>query len=254
MLRKASVLKIGLGGKNNDITLRDVQLWEDNETNEQLQFLKGQFIQYVNLQLLPIWLKDEKSGKNICYTTSSTTLAYFSSKLKYQNRGIVIEVTHNNKGLLNQYQYIILFRLGDTIHYMNIDLTKKQSLDLQIEKLLKQDKALPNTKHNSIDAIILQSKQKNNSNINKVIKNVQIGDKKLLFNETLSKLILGGLRLRGIPNSAPGFQKLYRMTFDASEFAHRFDLKLALKDETFQISFETMQETVETLLKLFTKS
>lgn len=84
-------------------------------------------------------------------------------------------------------------------------------------------------------------------------RNVHINDKRLQFNETLSKLILG-LRLRGISNSITDYQKLYKITFDAAEFTHRDELKRISMGSGEEVSFESLQETVETLLKLFTKS
>lgn len=265
MSYKVGVLSFSLGDNYKGIVIRDLQLWEmensheanDNQVPSQF---KGHFIQYVSMHKLPLWCC---SRPMICYTSSSTTNSYLASKLKNSNRGLIIEAA-NRSSKESQPVNLVIYRTKNYINCSKINWSRKHYLDDKINESL-QSKVLQNSKDNNIDKILRHSQQRILASNSKIAKNIKVNEKKLQFNETLSKLILGGLRLRGIPNTQPGFQKLYRMTFQAAEFTHRKELKAlaylqthpensAAIPNSIQLPFEKVQETVETLLTLFTKS
>ena len=237
--------------------IRDVQLWGNMTLRRILNpEWSGHFIQYVDMGKLPFWIRSKYMNTYRCYSTSGTTQAYFKSKLRNANRGIVIELFDKIDQQSKEPTYLIIFRKNTELNCLQVDLTIKHELDAQVSKL-KQEIGKTRasvSKEGSIDIIIRQAQQRKIGTKTKVYRNVHINDKRLHFNETLSKLILGGLRLRGILNVVPDFQKLYKITFDAAEFAHRDELKRISMGSGEEISFESLQETVETLLKLFTKS
>ncbi|CCC70937.1 hypothetical protein NCAS_0G00500 [Naumovozyma castellii] len=245
MLEKVQVLRIGLGLKHNGIKLRDVQLWRDEQTmnngnqGEKEITLKGEFISYIDLRKVPLWLMlpATMKEKNFCFTNSTTTLAYFNSKLRYRHRGIIIELADGN----GDDKFIVMYKDQNNVRWFCFNIKLKENIDAQIrEKYKLNDDG--DDKKKGIDTAIRQSQE---SKLN-IRRNADSIKKKVHFNEVVTKLILGGLRLRGVPNTNSGFHKLYKMTFQATEFAHR--------DDHDTVPFEELQETVETLLKLFTKS
>lgn len=252
MLRKTGVLRFELGGKYDDIIIRNVQLWQDmpnDEDEPEVRILKGKFLHYLDLDKTPLWVS-LGATKSSCFTTSSTTVAYFNSKLRRERRAIAVEITSTST-----HEYIILYRSQLEVKCLEVDSTQKLLIDSQIEDL--SIRGLPPvtaTKDANIDVILRQSQERQVVNTKKIMNNLQFSERKLHFNETLSKLILGGLRLRAIPNSQSGFQKLYKMTFSAAEFAHRNELQQFARTNCLEIPFESLQATVETLLELFTKT
>ncbi|CCE64336.1 hypothetical protein TPHA_0H01290 [Tetrapisispora phaffii CBS 4417] len=293
MFNKLAVLKLDLGHRHNDITLRDIQLWNksnleqqhvDKKSQAKVITMNAKFLTYVDISCLPIWLINDSNSSHdselYCFTTSNTSLSFFKSKLKYNNRGIVIEISKdkNNRNLSSRdntnplifSDHIVFYQANNFIQYFYLNIDRKTEIEYKINKLekLKSDTELViNTvtkldeysklnedPRNKIDKILKKSYEQNRMNTNKVMRSLQISDKRLQFNDTLSKVILGGLRLRGIPNTQIGFQKLYKITFEASEFALRDELTQLLHNKIQEISFEKLQETVEVLLNLFLKS
>lgn len=240
-----ATLKFNLGPKYENIVIRDVQLWEDVESYESpVRQLTGSFVQYVDLDKLPVWVVG--SGRvSSCLTSSATAVAYFTSKLRRDRRGIVVKTGDN---------FMILHREEDKVRCLMVDLTTKATIDSQIDALEASQGIAAPAKHDNIDVILRQSQQRKTVSDKKVLKSLHVSEKRLQFNETLSKLILGGLRLRGIPNSQFGFQKLFKMTFNAAEFSHRKQLQALTCNTGSEVPFEELQATVETLLELFTRS
>ncbi|CAL9729625.1 mitochondrial morphogenesis protein Sld7p [Monosporozyma unispora] len=227
---KHAVVSLALGHGNNKILIRDIQLWNEDNTKETSHNKdessktnstitinwNGKCLSYVSVKKLPLWIYDrDQLVPWRCYTGSSKTWSYFNIKLKRLNRALIAEIypskTDNNM--------LVLF-------YVDSDSIRCR--------------LLCNKSKYEIDKIITNKAKKPQSPVNK----------KVQFNDTLSKLILTGLRLRDIPNTNPGFTKLYKITFQAAEFTHRDDVKRC----NYQVPFETLQQTVETLLKLFTKT
>ena len=274
------------GGTNHPVTPSDGQpKWE------------GQFHRYIDLQKLPLWVC---SGEDFSvFSESATTVAYFNKKLRYETRGIVVCVTGKGKRSTDENKvstgtdkddvfYLLFFRQDSYVCATTLQLDKKLEIDSMIKSLDNQvvkratdskeqipfstTRSIPtaeinitsfksvNSKEKTIDKILKQSRTKRAQTSNKVKRNLMVNDRRLQFNETLSRLILSGLRLRGIPNTKGGFQKLYRMTFQSAEFAHRDALQAMMREDyhnhgqaTATVSFEELQESVETLLRLFTK-
>ncbi|AET39138.1 Sld7p Ecym_4057 [Eremothecium cymbalariae DBVPG len=98
-----------------------------------------------------------------------------------------------------------------------------------------------------IDTVIHRTQLKRTQSSIKLHSLLRKNDHKQQFVSRLSQCILGGLRLRNIPH--PQYEKLYKMTYGASEFSFRNEL--ATQQE---ITFEQIQNCVEILLKLFTRS
>lgn len=121
MLEKVQVLRIGLGLKHNGIKLRDVQLWRDEQTmnngnqGEKEITLKGEFISYIDLRKVPLWLMlpATMKEKNFCFTNSTTTLAYFNSKLRYRHRGIIIELADGN----GDDKFIVMYKDQNNVRW-----------------------------------------------------------------------------------------------------------------------------------------
>ncbi|GAV52687.1 hypothetical protein ZYGR_0AG06780 [Zygosaccharomyces rouxii] len=243
MLEQNAVLKFTLGEKYDDIIVKDVQLWSQEPSKiDGIKQLKGRLLQYVDMNKVPLWATIGGTSY-VVFTWRSSTASYFTSKLKNENRGIVIDLLN---GTNNNDQLLILYRKLKTVQCLKLNLNVKKKFDSQIFS-----RTVPTTsKEGSIDSIVQQSQRQNQFKAKTIRNHVRTSERKISFNETLSKLILGGLRLRGIPNTQSGFQKLYKITFDAAEFAHRDELK----HSDAEVPFETLQETVEVLLKLFCKS
>ncbi|QLQ82006.1 hypothetical protein HG537_0G02600 [Torulaspora globosa] len=245
MLALIATLKFNLGSRYDNIVIRDVQLWGETGLDGQpVRYISGKFLQYVDLDKLPVWVSCSGSLAT-CLTDSGTAIAYFSSKLRRERRGIVVQAGD---------QFLVLYRDRDQVVCLQVDLSVKETIDSQINDIEAAAAASNSlTKHNSIDVILRQSQEKKSFNNDKVLRNLHASEKRSQFNKTLSKLILGGLRLRGIPNSQSGFQKLYKMTFSAAEFSHRKQLQALVNRQGPEIPFEELQTTVETLLELFTR-
>lgn len=269
MSRQVGVVKFDLGERHSDIIVKDIRIWTNSnkttadeannvEQNFDIWSYSGRFLQYVDLWSLPLWLQprwDHKIENSIfnCYTMSKATMAYFSAKLKDERRGIVIYFeTHSE----DDSGIWIFFKndTGDQVQCYPLDFHKKKLIDDQIKTMSEAQDTTISRRDSGIDEILNKTKKRINITNKEVAKNIRINDKKLQFNETLSKLILGGLRLRGIPNTQSSFQRLYKMTFDASEFTYRDELKKLSKGVPAEIPFEALQETVEILLRLFTRS
>lgn len=268
MSKQVGVVKFDLGENHSDVIVKDIRIWansnniRDDETNNDEQDIdiwsySGRFLQYVDLWSLPLWLQPHRDSvsNNIfnCYTMSKVTMAYFNTKLKDERRGIVIYFeTH----LEDDSGIWIFFKndTGDQVQCYPLDLHMKNLIDDQINEMSDIQDTTISRRDSEIDQILNKTKNRIDITNKEVAKNIRINDKKLQFNETLSKLILGGLRLRGIPNTQSSFQRLYKMTFDASEFTYRDELKKMSKGLPVEIPFEALQETVEILLRLFTRS
>ncbi|KAL3233565.1 Mitochondrial morphogenesis protein SLD7 [Nakaseomyces bracarensis] len=276
---KVASLKISIGTKRSETVLRDVQVWDLSANVQDKVRLsreyRGRFSAYVDMKKLPIWLSSSESPYQ-CFTRSSTTMTYFNSKLKYKNRGIVFECIPLADKLANPgcYVYFIFSRYSDTVRVLRVDLSFKSDIDLQI-KQLKSTNAnsteqtdvdtdgdesdnvnsnLNKTRESSIDKFYTVSRQKSESTTTMVLQTVREKDKKIQLKDTISKLILGGLRLRSLSGTHSETQRVYKMTLSAAEFAHRNDLVKLQKGIIKEIPFEDLQETVESLLNLFTRS
>lgn len=239
---KYAVLSLTLGYGKEKVLLRDIELWDDSiTTNTRERPLKwtGRYISYVSLRKLPLWIYDrEQLTPWHCYSSCSKTCNYFNIKLKSLNRSMIAEIYNNSLDSASQTRLVLFYVKNNSIMCKLLSTKLKLKIDEHITTSSNTD--INNTIVTDSNNKFMISKKPSHSLLNK----------KVHFNDTLSKLILTGLRLRDIPNTSPGFTKLYKMTFQAAEFAHREDVK----KHDYQLPFELLQQTVETLLKLFTKT
>ena len=248
-LRQAGTLKFDLGERHADVVIRDVQVWQESGGETPIWSGQGRFLQYVDMGALPVWLAPctHADSIHVCYSVSRATQAYFNLKLRDPRRGIAVAVSGDCASLW------LFYRESESARHVRC-YALTSSLKDKIDSAVREMGANAPDRRTSIDDIVKKSQSKIKVAASRASKNIQINDRKLQFNETLSKLILGGLRLRGIPNTQTTFQRLYKMTFDAAEFAHRDELRLIARGQQTDVPFEQLQETVETLLHLFTKS
>lgn len=246
-MKKLFVLKVDVGHGTN---IRDVQLWDESgKSAKSVGEIRGKVVGTIDLSKLPLWIC--KSSIYTCYTTSSTTQAYFKAKLlkkRHHNRGIIVEI-HPTKTSTEHlvFRKELFSPTKFRIQCFTLDISLKRQLDTLISQ--RQQTAHSVRKDHSIDAILAKNQKMRADNTNRIAKNVQASDFKQQFVSTLSRCILSGLRLRCIEQKHD-FLPLYKATFSAAEFAFREELKAAKEP----ITFEQVQEVVETLLKLFTKS
>lgn len=240
--------------QDSDKVYEDVQLWYKHKIP--VQYLESFFkISYVNYQKIPVFLL--QSTIVDIYSNLDATEDYIKNILvKYTN-------THNNLGVLyrssiQQHIYIILFiqdfkvkgfildysildRLNshndnydfqDNEHDLNyiIDLRVRQSSVHAIEKVLEKKKRNKSTTPTASTT--------NSSNLEHP-------------NNMVSKVILSGLRLRGMsnnssttPNEKIKLKEIYQMTYKSTQFALR---KFANKE----IKLADVQDIVEKLLQVF---
>lgn len=239
---KYAVLSLTLGHGKEKVLIRDIELWDDNiSTNSRETPLKwsGKYVSYVSIKKLPLWIYDREQLKPWrCYSSCLKTCNYFNIKLKSLNRSMIAEIYNDSLDSDSQTRLVLFYIKNDSVMCKLLSLKLKSKIDKYIttSSITNINRStIPNTNNNS-----KISKKPSHSLLNK----------KVHFNDTLSKLILTGLRLRDIPNTSTGFTKLYKMTFQAAEFAHREDVK----KYDYQVPFELLQQTVEILLKLFTKT
>lgn len=259
-LRQVGALRFDLGERHAEIVIRDVQVWaeeSDGGVSGAVQWEgSGRFLQYVDMGALPLWLAPQARAAgsvNTCFSSSRATSAYFNTKLRDPRRGIAVVVSGDCPAL-----WLFFREDSGSRHVRCCALTSalKDDIDSRLRRM-GPEAGVPGPEQpprTSIDDIVRKSQSKIKVAASRASRNIQINDRKLQFNETLSRLILGGLRLRGIPNTQNQFQRLYKMTFDAAEFAHRDELRLIARGTQTDVPFEQLQETVEVLLRLFTRS
>ena len=266
-LFKELVLRLDVG---HNTVIRDVQLWREmdaekgHEGGPSAKNCLAEVIGMVSVAKLPLWLDLDRRYR--CFTTSETSFRYFNAKLmrqRHRNRGILCRIHSNNDSI----EYMLFHKCLKTdvdasfeIESIVIDLSTKRRLDAVLGKIhsasdesnattesISRNAAGPSNATKSIEKILEKNRQQRLQKSNSLNKRVLLNDQHQHFVTLLSQCILSGLRLRGVPQSQ--YEKLYKMTYKASEFAFRNELR-----QTTPISFEAIQDCVETLLKLFTKT
>ncbi|SCU77679.1 LADA_0A01662g1_1 [Lachancea dasiensis] len=195
---------------------------------------------YIDRRKLPLWVRREECYA--CGSESTTTAAYFRSKLMKQRhvyRGIVA----------TQGSGFCMFFAQQTqdggvyqIRCVVLDFTLKQQLDRGLWQAPKRTTPL--------ELLVARRRDSLLRNRSRVSTHAQIADFRRQFSKTCASCVLSGLRLRGIPETHPEFQALFKTTLATVEFAHRHDMSAPREP----LGFETVQESVETVLKLFTSS
>ncbi|CDO91760.1 unnamed protein product [Kluyveromyces dobzhanskii CBS 2104] len=262
-LEKELILRLYVGHKT---VIRDVQLWREVAENEGPIAVKNclaEVVGIIDAEKLPFWV--DKGRKHHCFTTSETSFNYFKAKLmrqRHRNRGMVCKVTGSQGSGKDQVEYFLFYRRLRTdlnavfeIESTVIHLSTKRELDGKLLPLAAgnresppmDDALAPSTATRSIEYILEKNKQQRILRSNSLNQQVLLNDQRRQFVSLLSQCILSGLRLRGVPQTQ--YEKLYKMTYKASEFAFRNELK-----QTNPIGFESIQDCVETLLRLFTKT
>ncbi|SCV06172.1 LANO_0H23684g1_1 [Lachancea nothofagi CBS 11611] len=201
-------------------------------------------VTYIDRRKLPLWVL--RRSCYACCSDSSTTAAYFRSKLlkrRHAHRGIMASYKHSFCMFYAQQSEPQTFQIRCVI----LDFSYKQKLDLQLKELAKSTAQEP---PDALDHIVARKQRQRLQNRSQISTHSRIADSRRQFTKTSASCILGGLRLRGIPETHPEFQALYKTTLSTVEFAHRHDLhKLQAP-----MPFESVQDTVETVLRLFTRS
>lgn len=210
------------------VAIRDLQLWQGegpsggDRMGGTEKHVECKYMCYVELEKLPMWAYGELYH---CYTSSSTSLRFVQSKLKWVGRGILLRQLNKTGGTGNA-----------TLYCLTVVNAKELSAStgLQQEPQSDDDKA--------VVCITLRT----NEHITQYIKDQKLKQKRQLIqlDETITRLILNGLRLRDVPSDHPDYTKIYKMTFNATKFAIR-TYKEGLPPVV------QLQETVETLLTLF---
>ncbi|SCU85484.1 LAFA_0D15918g1_1 [Lachancea sp. 'fantastica'] len=200
---------------------------------------------YVDRAKLPLWVL--RGAVHVCLSESSTTAAFFRSKL--------LKKRHVRRGIVAAYEdgycmfYACLIEPNETlfeIQCVELDLvTVKQQLDLQLPRNTMLDSG------NALDHLVERKQRQQLRSRSRVSEHAQLADMRRQFLKTAASCIRSGLRLRGMPEGQPEFHTVYKTTLSTVEFAHRHDLT-ALPSSPQAVSFETVQDTVETVLRLFT--
>lgn len=244
-----SKIRLNIG---NDMFIKDIQLWKIKDSdsmsfsegsNKELLEYEGLLCGTIDMRKLPLWIKRGEEYR--CLSNSSTTQAFFKSKLlkkKDVYRAIVVKILSQNL----PSKTVIFYRelSNDCFHIkcstITFEIKKQLDANLSFEKLSLSKK------RENIDVIVARHKLRRVQSNFKLKKTVQSSDHKRIFSNRLSQCILGGLRLRNVLHQ---HEQLYKMTYQASEFTFREEL-----NQCANITVEEIQECVETLLKLFTKS
>lgn len=252
-LQRYAVLALDVG---HGVVLNDVQLWR-NKVDAGTGHVKTPrhtclLIGTIDIDKLPLWIKRIDEG--ICYTTDPITFGFFKSKLmrrRHRSRGLVVEVcfTESNK------EYMVFYReLEENRHFIINQFMLDISLKRQLDTMLPTDAVITQERRTGgrspsthIDKVVQKTHTKCTECSLKMDQHFCRKNPKNQFVSILSQCILSGLRLRNI--SQTQCEKIYKMTYKASEFAFRNEI--GAKDD---ISFEKIHVCVETLLKLFTRS
>ena len=237
-------MKLDLG---NETVIQDVQLWGSKEEAAKARLppkALAQVVAYLDVRKIPLWV--QCTPQLVCYSLSSTTAAYFRSKLlrkRHEHRGIVVAI---------EKAYFMFTKFQRTsvevgVRCVPLNFALKPLLDSQIAAQTAAA-AVPATP--ALEDFVTRQSRARAVSSSRISRHVQIADFRRHFASTASSCILGGLRLRGIPEKQNDSQQIYAATYGALEFAFREELAHA--DQP--IAFEQIQETVETLLRVFTRS
>ncbi|KAI5951538.1 SLD7 [Candida jiufengensis] len=273
-------------------TINDVQFWSKQSNYNSDEYIDNlsnclsssscEYFTYINYTKLPIYLINGHSFQ--IFTNDEDTESYFKQKVivtpdsnKEQDYGILAKIKNNS----NKY-LIFYFNKGDqTINCLILDLdtiTKVQKLildnDFDDNTFITTKKSTRNTPDTNIFDKVLKQKQKNNpflrttSSFNSPNSNnlsLSILSTQDQINNAINKLILSGLRIRGLStnqaksvNEKLKIKEIHQMTYKAAIFSLRkYNNNLLdgtnkrLELEKPQIKFNDVQETIETLLHLF---
>ncbi|SCU85489.1 LAME_0D01552g1_1 [Lachancea meyersii CBS 8951] len=235
-------MKLDLG--DGTIVL-DVDLQLNNSAGDGPQKLSptscARVLAYIDRLKLPLWVL--RGAAYTCWSESPTTAAYFRSKLlkkRHVRRGII--ASHKEGHCMFYASQPDPEKLVFEIYCVELDiLSCRHRLDLQLPKSTGASGEV-------LDNLVARRQQRQLRSRSQVSTHAQFADVKRQFVKTAASCIRSGLRLRGMPEAQPEFQLLYKTTLSTVEFAHRHDLNAP----RHPVPFELVQESVETVLRLFT--
>ncbi|SCV03621.1 LAMI_0H09626g1_1 [Lachancea mirantina] len=245
-MSKLLTLTIDVG---NGTLIRDVQLWDmDGEEQRNGKTYQCKVMGTIDMKRLPLWVR--KGKEYTCFSHSNSTGSYFRSRLakrRHADRAVVLELPNEALG----HELAVLYRTIShgllSVKCSALDFSMRQVLDRQLHDAWEVSTEGPRDR--SIDAIVARKQRQRTASTIRVSTSMRVAEYKRQFSARLSGCILGALRLRGLEKE-PEFHQIYKMTFASAEFAFRRELS----ESRDPVAFETIQETVETLMKLFTKS
>lgn len=230
--------------------LNDVQLWgNDNSTFSGL----FSFVSYVNVSLIPLYLISGAPCR--VYTTSTITTSFF------QNH--VASCVGSGTMFVDSQTYLVFY--SDTEHNIwgfKIDfglLEKLQQLSFNPDTITTE------STHDVFERVLSDKRRKKQSNkfmlSNTANPVTQLSTQHFTSNEQVSqaigKLILSGLRLRGVttnspsPNDRVAVREIYQMTLKAAIFAVRkFNYNFQPHGKV-DLTLDHLQDIVEHLLQVF---
>lgn len=249
-----------------DRIYNDVQFWSDLD-NSMIIVGSCEFISYIDCNKLPIFLIDGKSL--LIFSNDPQTEIFFKQKL--------LQITSNA-----DFRHGLLTKIGEEKYVVFYYETQVRCLVLDFSKLkytrdfLEEDKTLENsfvkpkrksttTSSPAVTAFdrVLKEKQEGNPFLRtqpKPNKSLVLSTQEQI-STAVNKIIQSGLRIRGLSmnqtesiNDKLKIKEIYQMThkatmFSLSKFNYSFNKRT--DSEKVQVSWNDIQETVESLLHLF---
>jgi hypothetical protein len=230
--------------------LHDVQLWG----NDSFAFSgKFSFVSYVNVSLIPLYLISGAPCR--VYTTSTDTTKFFQNQ--------VASCIGSGAMFVDTDTYLVFYSDHDhKIWGFKIDfgfLEKLQLLSIDPDTITSE------SAHDVFERVLSDKRRKKQSNkfmlSNTANPVTQLSTQHFTSSEQVSqaigKLILSGLRLRGVttnspsPNDRVAVREIYQMTQKAAIFAVRKFSYNFQPHEKIDLTLDHLQDIVEHLLQVF---
>lgn len=232
------------------LILNDVQLWGSEHSAFNGQF---SFVSFVNVSLIPLYLISDAPCR--VYTTSTDTTIFFQNHVaSCIGSGIMFVDTET---------YLVFYSDNDhNIWCFKMDfgfLEKLQQLSFNSDTITTE------STHDVFERVLSDKRRKKQSNkfmlSNTANPVTQLSTQHFTSNEQVSqaigKLILSGLRLRGVttnspsPNDRVAVREIYQMTLKAAIFAVRKFSYNFQPHEKVDLTLDHLQDIVEHLLQVF---
>lgn len=223
--------------EDNGVLVQDLQLWHSSTIPIKSHDIFTR-LRYVEYQAVPLFLLQSKPID--VYSTLDATSDYINTNLRrYKELGILCQ-SQNDANL-----HIVIFIQNSIVKCFILDfsglnqlINDKQDYDESLIYVVDFKTNVTNT--NVFDKVLEKKKR-----IKPTVPLVQENGEQV--NSMITKVILSGLRLRGLSNSSTNdklkIKEIYQMTFKATTFAiKKFDTKVKLTD---------IQDIVEKLLQVF---
>lgn len=259
----------------NKCVLNDVQLWSDEETPYRPNFTSCSSISWIKYTELPLYLMI--SLPITIYSNDSVTSDYFKKNL------LEVPLSHNRRDLgiickADTDTYLVFYYHEEAVRMTVITFAKfNKLLPYFNTKLLPVTNTIVDfskpvrtrTSTVLIDKIIEKKKQRTNPfianplilvNNSAKVDNSLILTSKEQINNAINKIILSGLRMRGLSqtlvtshNDKLAVKEIHQMAFKAAQFALRkhnysFNKKPGARKP---LRLNDLQDIVESLLQVF---